>query len=145
MPELLTTEHEVARDGLVLENAAFVVNIGDERIQSARTLHQPGFDLRPCLRGDNSRHRVEGKYAFFSIFIAVDVEGHAHRLEHSMSAFAGFSQPPGLHREQVAGHANAFGPRMALGVEHLVHRLPAGGECLKTGQRTACALCIHCA
>lgn len=141
--ELRRTDHQVAGNRPVLDDLAFAVDIGDKGVERPRALNQAGFESGPDQGRDGPGNRIEREDSFPSFNIAINVEGHAHRLEHPMRAFSEFGEPPGFHRKQISDYPRALGPRPALRVEHLVERLKLGCPCPPTGHRNARPLCIH--
>src|SRR5262249_9182412 len=120
------------------------IDVGDKGVERPRALNQAGFESGPHPGRNDPWNRIEGEDSLSSFSIAIDVEGHAHRLEHPMCAFSEPAEPLEFHRQPVGDSSLALGPRSALRAEHLVERLKLGCFCLPTGHRNARPLCIHC-
>ena len=90
VPELRRTDYQVTRNRSVLDDLAFAIDVGDESVERSSALDQAGFESGPDPGRDDPGNRVEGEYSLPSFMVAVDVEGHAHRLEHPMRALSEF-------------------------------------------------------
>ena len=79
--EMFTGINEFAGNDAFGEDAAFVINVAEEKIQGGEALRQAALDLCPLVSGDDAWDQIVGEDSLGAFFAAVNGEGDAFLQE----------------------------------------------------------------
>ena len=75
-------EHDLGRDGALLEDQLAAVDVLEEEVQGGKALLQAGFEAPPGARRDDPRDDVEREHLLGPLLVRVDGEGDPVVPEH---------------------------------------------------------------
>ena len=117
---LLVAEHALARHDARLKDLLIVIDVVQERIQSADALAQAPVQHLPLVRRDDARHDVERNQPLGPRFLAVDGKGDADAMERALGLLPLLGDPCGRRPAEPAGERLVMGPHPTLGCLHFV-------------------------
>ena len=97
-----------------------MIDVVDELVQRVDALPQPALDPVPLLGADDAGNEVEREEPLGAGGVAVDVEGDAHLHEHALGRLLAALQLALAQAADGVEQKLCFGPRPAVGVEHLI-------------------------
>ncbi len=94
-------QDQFGRDDPGLQTFLRAIDVGEEEVDRANPLGEPGLQPRPFGRADDARHDVERDQAFAGFRVAIDGEGDPHAAEEQLrltrprlqQPFGGVRQP----------------------------------------------------
>jgi len=90
--KVLAAVDQIAGNGFVREDAPFVIDVAQEKIEGGEPLGKSFFDFGPLARGDNARKKVVGEDAFGAFLAAVNGEGDAFVQESEVGGLLAAAQ-----------------------------------------------------
>jgi hypothetical protein len=80
-PILRVAQHPFRRNGAGLEYLLVVIDVGEEKIERAHALLQPGLENAPLVRRNDARNDVERNQALGSSVFAIHGKGDSDAME----------------------------------------------------------------
>src|SRR4029077_15979049 len=118
--EMFAAIDEFARYDAFGENAAFVINVAEKKIECGEALGQAFFDLGPFTGGDDARDEIVREDTFGAFLAAVDRESDAFLQEGKIGGLLTFAQFLGSETQKGALEGLIVPTGQILGLEHFI-------------------------
>lgn len=122
-------EDEFRRQGAVLQQLLFAVDIAEDPVEQVGALRDAGFDLVPLFFADHHGQRIHGPGALAAFGVAIDVVGDAVGLDEQLAAAPAAIELGAAHAGDGGGEFAPMAARKAGGLEGLI---PVAGHSVVT-------------